>query len=239
MSDKQREEEWAERISAYLDGEYDEEETISAWLEKDPGAARQYRQYQKISQGLKDLPEPSASSDFMKKIHLEISHQKNTAQRRRRMGVWAAAALLLLSFSWYRYMIIVPSAETPLPDARYASGESEVSIPAPVNRETVETELTEYALWTALKDMPEGISVADTLAQFEDMPIEQLMHSIAEMSWNADDNETFGADRVETWHSWPFTGEDALSDAFIFVETLDTAEISAFNRMLRIVLAEA
>lgn len=233
-----------EAISALLDGEQPAPVDEALGLDCPEWTARR-RQYEQISQWLQELPDPEPTPGFVERAMDCIEARRppsSWAHSQRMWGAAVAAAAVLLAFLAAYWQLAAPKARNAGPDLARSLVYETDAIQAPLETEEDLFE-ADALLWPVLDEMPEGAALGEVLAQFEQLPAEQLTWLLAEMALNeaaraADEQELYDTNAIAT-PAWCWENEDAVSDAFEWIETLDSVEINAFNQMLRTTLSEA
>jgi len=218
------------RINALLDEEEPATSAARKWLDTDEAAGRRYRQYRRMGEVLRALPEPEITPDFANRV-LKRAGTTRLSSAFLRVFAAAAAAVVVATGGWLFY------AQRPVTDTvsppMVAVHKDKASIP-PLY------EIQEEDFGLDLADVSDHCGMTLSMMLVEEMPEELLLGLLAESSVagqaGLNDEEESSEDLLTEYSGIQAPSFTALLD---FVDKMDKAEADALNNALRTALIGA
>ncbi|MBP7869171.1 MAG: hypothetical protein KA031_00640 [Candidatus Hydrogenedentes bacterium] len=219
-----------EQISALLDEEEPSASAARKWLDADEAAGRRYRQYRRMGEVLRALPEPEITPDFASRVLKRAGTTRLTSAFLRVFAA-VAATVVVTAGGWlfYAQRPVTGTASPPV----VAVHEDRATIPPPC-------EIQEEAFGLDMADVSAHCGMTLSMMLIEEMPEELLLGFLAESSMagqaRLNDEEEPSEDPLPEFSGSQAPSFTALLD---FVDKMDKAEADALNNALRTALIGA
>ncbi|MCK5861818.1 MAG: hypothetical protein KAH38_05000 [Candidatus Hydrogenedentes bacterium] len=217
-----------ELISTLIDNESTSPKEDAARIQDNPALEKQQQQYREIGRIIRTLDAPDPSGNFVEEVLARLPQKKHYNVLRLSFTL-VTAAILLLAFSVGIYQLL----PNKIPD----SPNSDASLAA-INMPTrMHLDVPESVLLSFQAEIIRDNGLWETLDRFEAIPEESLLITLANMT--ASEEAAYDSESKEMlttmplWDTWPMTTSPSFFDAFLLLETLNNAEVTAFNDLLR------